>query len=321
MTLTSFNRKIDYLRLSITDKCNFRCRYCMPEEGIVFKDHQNMLRVEEMVRLLGIFRLCGVDKLRITGGEPLVSRSLLPLLEAIRPMNFQDIGITTNGQLLPEMSDDLLKAGIKRVNISLDSLDPEKFSWITRGGNIKATLQGMEAALKTGLDPVKINVVAVKGFNDDQFVDLALLAKDKPLHVRFIELMPIGSDPFWTEENYISNQETKEIISSSLGDLHPYHLKGNGPAEVFHIDDFQGTVGFISAISNHFCANCNRLRLTSDGKIYPCLHHQEYIDLFTPLRQGATDEEILQYIEKAVNEKPQKHLFGSQKRQMSSIGG
>lgn len=297
-----------------------RCRYCMPEKGISGIPHDNILRAEEIYRILALFEKIGINKLRITGGEPLISKILFPLLENIRPLGFKDISITTNGQLLPKLAAKLKAAGVSRVNISLDTLNPKRFHYITRGGSLENTLEGIEAALKAGLDPVKINIVAVKGFNDDEFLDLALLAKDKPLHIRFIELMPIGSNGFCVAENFIPSHEIRELLAP-LGNLEPAKIYGNGPAAIFRPSGFKGSIGFISAISNHFCADCNRLRLTSDGKLYPCLHHREYYDFFPLLRGNAPDEEIIALIEKAVAEKPLKHAFGSQTREMGTIGG
>ena len=320
MQLLSLGRKINYLRLSITDKCNLRCRYCMPEEGVKFKSHEEILRVEEMKRVLTIFSALGIKKLRITGGEPLVSKNLLPLLEEIRDLDFNDVSLTTNGQLLRQKAHLIKKAGVNRVNISLDSLNQERFSWITRGGNLSRTLDGIDAALLAKLNPVKVNTVVVRDYNFDEVVDIALLAKDKPVHVRFIELMPIGDDSLWTNYAFVSADEIFKKLAV-LGKLYPYKITGNGPAEVYTIKNFAGTIGFISAISKHFCNNCNRLRLTSDGKLYPCLHNDQYVDLFPSLRQNADDEEIISLILKAVEIKPPCHELGSQKRNMSSIGG
>ena len=320
MQLLSLGRKIDYLRLSITDKCNLRCRYCMPEEGVKFKSHEAILRVEEMKRVLTIFSALGINKLRITGGEPLVSKNLLPLLKEIEDIKFSDISLTTNGQLLRDKAQKIKASGVKRVNISLDSLKQERFSWITRGGNLSRTLDGIDAALDAGLNPVKVNTVVVREYNFDEVVDLALLAKDKPIHVRFIELMPIGADSLWSQSAFVPAEDIFKKLTV-LGKLYPYKITGNGPAEVYTIKDFAGTVGFITAISKHFCNQCNRLRLTSDGKLYPCLHNDHYVDLFPALRQNANDEEIITLILKAVEIKPPCHDLGSQKRNMSSIGG
>lgn len=320
MQLQSYGRKITYLRISITDKCNLRCRYCMPEEGVPHTPHDKILRAEELRRLTGIFCSVGITKIRITGGEPLVSRILLPFVSSLADLCLEDLSLTTNGQLLPQMAEQLKKAGINRVNISLDSLNPERFSWITRGGDLQKTLDGIDAALEAGLNPVKINTVMVRGYNDDEAIDIALLAKDRPLHIRFIEFMPLGEHMIWGPESYISRRETIEKIAS-LGTLTPRQVYGNGPAEVFTIPGFMGTIGFIDAMSGHFCSSCNRLRLTCDGRLYSCLHNQEYTDLLGPLRAGASDKELLGLIVKTTAEKPRSHNLGSQNREMNTIGG
>ena len=320
--LYSHGRRIDYLRLSITDKCNLRCLYCMPEEGLPDKGHVALLRVEEMLRLLGIFRLCGVDKLRITGGEPLVSRQLLPLLTAIAPLDFADIALTTNGQLLPQLAGQLHAHGVKRLNISLDTLNAERFARSTRGGRLEDTLAGIAAALEAGFHPVKVNCVLMRGLNESEIPDMARLAKDRPLSVRFIEFMPVGADSLWSEENFLPIARALEKLAA-LGELIPYkELHGNGPAEVFTIAGYKGSIGFIDAVSGHFCHSCNRLRLTADGLLYPCLHSVLHTDLLTPLRAGADDAELACLIERSVNEKPPLHEgWGAQGRKMNTIGG
>ena len=320
--LYSYGRRISYLRLSITDKCNLRCRYCMPEQGLPDKGHGALLRVEEMLRLLTLFRGLGVDKLRVTGGEPLVSRGLLPLLEAIAPLGFADTALTTNGQLLPRLAGQLKTRGVKRLNISLDTLDAERFAKITRGGRLQDTLVGIDAALKAGFHPLKVNCVLMRGINDSEITDIARLAEKRPLSVRFIEFMPVGPKSLWSEKNFMPIACAKKKLAA-LGELTPYEeLYGNGPAEVFTITGYKGSIGFIDAVSGHFCRNCNRLRLTADGLLYPCLHSDLHIDLLTTLRSGAKDAELTRLIEQAVNEKPPEHeAWGAQRRNMNTIGG
>ena len=320
--LYSHGRGISYLRLSITDKCNLRCRYCMPEDGLPDKGHEALLRVEEMRRLLSVFRAFGVDKLRITGGEPLISRQLLPLLAALTKLEFKDIALTTNGQLLPRLACQLKEHGVGRLNISLDTLDEERFAHITRGGRLQDTLDGIEAALKAGFHPVKVNCVLMRGLNDCEITDLARLAEKWPLSVRFIEFMPVGVDSLWSEKNFLPISAAKQKLAS-LGELIPYEeLQGNGPAAVFTIDGFAGSIGFIDAISGHFCQSCNRLRLTADGLLYPCLHSDLHADLLLPLRAGAADAELARLIEQAVSKKPPRHeAWGAQLRRMNRIGG
>ena len=320
--LYSHGRKISYLRLSITDKCNLRCRYCMPEEGLPNKGHAALLRVEEMLRLLTLFRGFGLDKLRITGGEPLVSRQLLPLLTAITPLDFADIALTTNGQLLPQLAGQLKTHGVSRLNISLDTLNKERFALLTRGGRLRNTLNGITAALKAGFEPVKVNCVLIRGLNDCEVEDIARLAEKRPLSVRFIEFMPVGKGSMWSEDNFLSIAEVKEKLAT-LGKLIPYQeLYGNGPAEVFTIDGYKGSIGFIDAVSGHFCHSCNRLRLTADGLLYPCLHSGLNTNLLTPLRAGADNVELARLIELAVSKKPPQHeAWGAQQRRMNTIGG
>jgi cyclic pyranopterin phosphate synthase len=294
----------------------------MPEQGLPDKSHAALLRVEEMRRLLGLFRAFSVDKVRITGGEPLVSRQLLPLLAAIGPLDFADIALTTNGQLLPQLAGQLKAHGVQRLNISLDTLNAERFAHITRGGRLQDTLAGIAAALEAGFQPVKVNCVLMRGFNDGEILNMALLAKDRPLSVRFIEFMPVGADSVWSEQNFLPIAAAKKALAA-LGELTPYQESyGNGPAEVFTIAGFAGSIGFINAVSGHFCHSCNRLRLTADGLLYPCLHSAHYADLLTPLRAGADDAELIRLIEQAVSEKPPQHeKWGAQLRKMNSIGG
>lgn len=320
MLTDKFHRKIDYLRISVTDKCNLRCRYCMPEEGVDLKSHQDILRWEEMQRMVQAFARLGIEKIRITGGEPLVRKGLLHFVDGLAPLKLRDISITTNGILLKKMAKDLQKVGISRVNVSLDSLDREKYSWITRGGDVNRVLEGIETALELGMGPVKVNTVVVRGFNDHEVAELALLSKNMPVHVRFIELMPVGMGSIWGKDSFVSTVETMERLRH-LGELKPAMIRGNGPAEVWQLDGFQGTVGFISAISQHFCARCNRVRLTADGRIYPCLHGDISVKCFDLLRNGSSDEELEKVILQALSLKPAHHHLGVQHRMMNAIGG
>ncbi|MDD4571171.1 MAG: GTP 3',8-cyclase MoaA [Clostridia bacterium] len=321
MLIDNWGRKIDYLRVSITDKCNLRCRYCMPEEGIPHLSHEKVLRVEEMTRIVGIVAKEGVDHIRITGGEPLVHKGIFSFIASLRDIGLTDLSLTTNGILLEQMAAKLKQAGIDRVNISLDTMDAERFSWITRGGDVQAVLRGVEAAMAAGLEPVKLNMVVVKSLNDNEVVGLSEMAKDKPLHIRFIELMPVGTDGIWSKENFVATADTMAKIEQAGYKLVPSKVRGNGPAEVYKVEGWQGTLGFIHAISGHFCAKCNRLRLTADGKIYPCLHSNTCVDIMTPLKEGATDAELLDIIKEAVNLKPERSSLGAQNHCMNSIGG
>jgi len=322
MLKDKFGREIYYLRVSITDRCNLRCRYCMPEEGVELAKHEEMLRTEEFQRLIRLFVGEGIKSVRVTGGEPLVRNDIVEFTRELAALPLKDLSMTTNGILLPKLAKDLKAAGLNRINISLDSLNPDRFHWITRRGHLSQVLEGIDAALEVGLDPVKINAVVTRGLNDDEVWDLAQLAKDRPLHVRFIELMPVGSEGTWGKQNYVSSAETKGIIEKEGGILVPANnVKGCGPAEIFAYDGWKGSIGFIHAVSAHFCARCNRLRLTGDGKLFPCLHSNLAVDIRTPMREGATDEELVKLFREAVELKPQRSKLGSQHNCMNSIGG
>ncbi len=331
----NYGRRIDYLRISLTDRCNLRCIYCMPEEGVPFKSHEDMLRIEEIADFARRAAQSGIRKVRLTGGEPLVRKGVVDLIREINEIpEIEDISLTTNGILLPKMAADLRDAGLTRVNISLDTLDPVQFSYVTRLGKIEDVFAGIDAALEYGFDPVKINAVAVRGLDQD-FFRFAKLSLDRPLHVRFIEYMPVGESSGctgtgWTEEDIIPASEIIErinegAIAAGIGTLEPLDDEdlpsGAGPAIYYRLPGAKGTVGFISAMSNHFCDSCNRLRLTADGKLRPCLFSDKEIDVMGAIR--ADDEEAVdQAIKEAIGIKPDEHHEerGTQRR-MSQIGG
>lgn len=331
----NYGRRIDYLRISLTDRCNLRCIYCMPEEGVPFKSHEDMLRIEEIADFARRAAQSGIRRVRLTGGEPLVRKGVVDLIREINEIpEIEDISLTTNGILLPKMAADLRDAGLTRVNISLDTLDPVQFSYVTRLGKIEDVFAGIDAALEYGFDPVKINAVAVRGLDQD-FFGFAKLSLDRPLHVRFIEYMPVGESSGctgagWTEEDIIPASEIIErinegAIAAGIGALEPLSDEdlpsGAGPAIYYRLPGAKGTVGFISAMSNHFCDSCNRLRLTADGKLRPCLFSDKEIDVVGPIR--ADDEEAVdRAIKEAIGIKPDEHHEerGTQRR-MSQIGG
>lgn len=320
-----FQRKIDYLRISITDRCNLRCRYCMPETGVPMKSHDEILSLEEIFQLVEIATLLGFTRFRLTGGEPLVRKGLVSLIKRISSLEgVEDISLTTNGVLLAAQAEELKKAGLNRVNISLDTLKEERFEYITRYNKFGQVLEGIDTAIKVGLNPVKINVVASKGFNDDEIVDFAHLTLEKPLHIRFIELMPIGESDATAKEQSIPTAEIKRIIGEQY-ELIPATLPGSGPAKYLQIPGAIGTIGFIGALSDHFCASCNRLRLTADGKLRPCLHKDLEYDLRGILRQGGSKDEIKAEFVKAIRNKPEEHTMNDdawgQERSMFQIGG
>ena len=330
-----FERTIDYMRISVTDRCNLRCIYCMPSRGLVPMEHKEILRYEEIVRILKIAVRVGVRKVRLTGGEPLARKDIPYLIKLIKSIEgIRDLSLTTNGILLARYADKLAEAGLDRVNISLDSLKPERYREITRGGDINAVFSGIEAAEKAGLDPVKINVVPIRGINDDEILDFALMTLKYPYQVRFIEFMPFGMPGVWKPERLIPSEETRSVVEH-IGPLTPVKLRKSGPARYFRFEGAAGVLGFISPLSNHFCGECNRLRLTADGKLRPCLFSETEIDLKSVLRSDAADAEIERLIRFSIEIKPEGHHMRIQNaefrrsanaqkgatRPMSRIGG
>jgi len=337
-----YNRKIEYLRISVTDRCNLRCIYCMPPEGIKPLRHEDILRFEEIERIVRYSIDWGIDKIRITGGEPLIRKGVVYLVEMLSNFKgIRDLSMTTNGVLLKDYARDLKNGGLQRINVSLDSLDANKFNRITKAGRLSLVLDGIEEALKRGLEPVKINIVVMKGINDDEILDFAKMSLSRPLHVRFIEYMPFcktriytnckakkeatktrtntnkeGTHPFEFVPTSIIRERLKE-----LGELIPAQVRGAGPAKSFRFEKSLGTIGFITPMSEHFCATCNRLRLTADGKLYPCLFSDYGVDIKTSLRTGAGYREIRELFEEALRNKPKKHSLRGNNQMMSKIGG
>ncbi|MFZ5648254.1 MAG: GTP 3',8-cyclase MoaA [Bacillota bacterium] len=320
-------REINYLRVSVTDRCNMRCVYCIPPGGVKILPHGEILRNEEFVRLIKAASLVGIRKIRLTGGEPLVRKGLVDLVAAINEIpEIDDIALTTNGALLPEMGKDLKRAGLRRVNISLDTLDPGLFRSITRNGDLNQAWRGIETALELGFSPVKINTVVMKGYNDHEIEEMAALTLKYPLHVRFIELMPVGASDAWALERHVPAARVREKIEAGLGKLESAHKPaGSGPARYLRLSGAPGTIGFISPLSDHFCQSCNRLRLTAEGMIRPCLHSAREWDAKGPLRRGAADQELAAIFRLAVAGKPDRHCmqggWRDEKRIMSQIGG
>lgn len=319
----SFQRPIDYLRISVTDRCNLRCVYCMPTEGIDLLAHEDVLSYEEIYRVASAAAELGIKKVRITGGEPLVRIGLSSLIGMLAQIDaIDDIALTTNGILLARYADELKTAGLRRVNISLDTLKPDKFRLITRGGDLDDVLEGIEAAGTAGLNPIKINVVVMAGSNDDELLDFSRKTVDEGWHVRFIEHMPFNSE--MASSSFVSVNEVRERLAS-LGELEPCTFKGNGPAKYYRLPKAKGTIGFITPVSEHFCFHCNRLRLTADGRLRPCLLSEQEIDLRQPLRQGISAEELKKLIKRAVDSKPRKHKLAEglvpRNRPFSQVGG
>ncbi|MFX4261093.1 GTP 3',8-cyclase MoaA [Pelotomaculum propionicicum] len=323
----TYRREINYLRVSVTDKCNLRCIYCLPPEGVKSIPHDEILRDEEFEAIVRAAALVGIRKIRLTGGEPLVRRGVEDLVRRFANIpGIDDITLTTNGILLPDHAAALKEAGVKRVNISLDTLKDDRYREVTRGGSLASAWKGIQAALDAGLHPVKLNTVVVRDFNDDEVESMARLTKKRPLHIRFIELMPIGTCNKWTEGRFVPAGEILDRINRRVGRLHPAKMaEGDGPAKYYRFEGALGTVGFITSMSEHFCENCNRLRLTSSGGLRPCLYDAREIDLKTPLRRGAGDREIADLIMEAVDLKPDRHHMDEgwtdKKRVMSQIGG
>ena len=324
----TFDRVINYLRISVTDRCNLRCVYCMPKKGISLIGHDDILRYEELLRIARIAVGGGIRKIRITGGEPLVRRGITGFIESLSGLaHLEEISLTTNGILLQAAAAPLRAAGLKRINISLDSLNPRKFTTITRGGSLQSVLDGIREAQAQGFEPIKINAVVMKGINDDEVLSFARLTMDRPIHIRFIELMPVNNRARWNHTHFISNDEIRTTIEACYGDLVSLASEqGAGPASMFQIKTACGKLGFISPLSNHFCATCNRLRLTADGQLRSCLFSDTETDLKTPLRTGCSDESLTSLIDRAVLAKPRQNRFIDATlkkctRTMSAIGG
>ncbi len=327
MLVDPYKRKINYLRISVTDRCNLRCRYCMPEEGIPLISHNEILTYEEILRIVNVFAKEGISKVRITGGEPLVRKGIVELISRLSKIEeLKDLSLTTNGILLKDFAHELKKAGLKRVNISLDSLKRERFLEITGRDGFERVWEGILEALKVGLSPIKINMVAIKGVNDDEIESFARLTIDLPLVVRYIEYMPSGNGDSWSEENIITVDQIKKRIENIVK-LNPIpHSELDGPAKRYRIEGALGEIGLIGAVSEHFCSDCNRLRLTPDGKIRTCLFSDNEIDLKEYIRNGATDEDLRQRLLIALKMKPERHhintnQFKKCQRNMSAIGG
>lgn len=315
-----FERTIDYMRISITDRCNLRCRYCMPE-GVELVSMGEILTYEEIERICQIAAAEGITKLKITGGEPLVRRGCVALVERLKAIpGIEQVTMTTNGVLLDDHAESLSKAGLDGINISLDSLNPEKYHWITGRDDLSKVKKGIDAALQSGLK-TKINVVLQKDVNASEWETLLGLAKENPLDVRFIEMMPIG---YGKKFEPVYNEELFQKLSEKYPELHQdFRIHGNGPARYYQLPGYMGSVGFISAIHGKFCDSCNRIRLTAQGELKPCLCYGQSYDLKKALRGEGEIREILQ---KAIYEKPKQHCFEqlseiTEEKRMVQIGG
>ena len=311
-------RKITYLRISVTDKCNLRCRYCMPAEGICKKSHADMLTEEEIITAAQAAAALGITKVRITGGEPLIKKNIVSICRRVAAVEgIEEVCLTTNGVLLPQLAKSLKDAGVKRLNLSLDTLDPEKFAYITRTGQLRDFQAGLEAALDAGFEKIKINAVLIGGFNDDEIERLAHLTMEYPVDMRFIELMPIQDHDEFGEEAYVPYSRVLE----RLPDAAPVDKDG-GVAKLYRLPGAKGNIGLISPISAHFCGECNRLRLTADGKLKPCLHAPDEYSI-----KGLDFDGMKAVMEQAIWNKPAWHgdldAINRSKagRNMNEIGG
>lgn len=313
-----FNRGITYLRLSVTDLCNLRCRYCMPEDGISKKQHAEMLSEDEMILAVEAAASLGIQKLRITGGEPLVKQNILSICRrAAAVEEIREVCITTNGLLLPTLAKPLRDAGVSRINLSLDTINAEKYAYITRRGTLNDALRGLEAALSAGFQQVKINSVLIGGFNDDEITALANLTKVYPVDVRFIELMPMYDSGEFCEDAYLPSAAVLKRLPEAV-----LQEQSGGVARLYRLPGAQGNIGLISPLSSHFCAQCNRLRLTADGKLKPCLHSADEVSI-----KGLSFDAMVEKFKEAIFLKPLRHatLSATQRseagRNMNQIGG
>lgn len=326
MALDRFGRFISYLRISLTDHCNLRCVYCMPEE-MIFRPNAELMQDDEVILFVRLFASLGFHKFRLTGGEPTIRANLVDLVRQItHTPGVRTVSMTTNGVLLSRLAYPLVEAGLQRVNISLDTLDPEKFNRLTRWGKLEDVWRGIQTAEAAGLSPVKINAVIVRGYNEMDVADLAKLTLDHPWQVRFIEMMPFAGATDLQRSQVVTTQEMQDRIEDIFG---PMEMVGNGEldgeARLFHLRDAQGDIGFISTVTKPFCAACNRARLTADGHLRLCLLREGEVDLLTPLRAGASQEELRQLILEGIWYKPWGHGLAEGviplNRVMSEIGG
>jgi GTP 3',8-cyclase len=320
-------RAIGDVRISVTDRCNFRCQYCMPAEGLPWLERSALLSYEEIERLVRLLAAMGVHDVRLTGGEPLVRKELWQLIERLAVIpEVEDLSLTTNGYLLTRQVDRLVAAGLKRINVSLDSLAPDRFFQLTRRDSLAQVLEGLEAAqAHPELRPIKVNVVALKDFTEDEVLRFAEFARQNPYEVRFIEFMPLDADRAWTRDKVLANAEIVRMIDE-VYPLEPVGRERHGTARRYRFADGEGEMGFISPVTEPFCGDCNRIRLTAEGELRTCLFSMTETDLRGPLRSGATDADLEQIIRDAVWRKELKHHvndpgFVQPARTMSRIGG
>jgi len=327
----TFGRRHNNLRISVTDRCNIRCFYCMPADNVEFMDRSELLTFEEIERFVRVAAGLGINKLRLTGGEPLVRRDLSELIRRVsRIEGIKDIGLTTNGILLADQASDLFAAGLSRINISLDALDPVRFKEVTRRDGYEKVLEGIEAARTTGFDPIKINAVSIRGLTEDQVVPFGRMARETGIEVRFIEFMPLDADNAWERDRVLFAREVRDRLEAEFGPLRPLgRTDPTAPASQFEFADGVGRVGFIASVSEPFCGNCNRFRLTADGKLRNCLFSLEETDIKQLLRDGDTaenEQRLVEAIAGSIHAKAEGHEINTSRfiqpdRPMYSIGG
>jgi cyclic pyranopterin phosphate synthase len=325
--IDGFSRPITYLRVSVTDKCNLRCVYCMPEGGLPWLRREEILTYEEIAAIVRAAASVGVRAVRLTGGEPLVRRDLSRLVAAIAAVDgIEDIALSTNGLLLAAQLGELVAAGLRRVNVSLDTLRADRFEGIARRPGLEAVLDGIDAAIRAGLGPIKVNCVVMRGRNDDELADFANLTRDRPIFVRFIEVMPVHENLELQRDTYVSSDEILARLAANH-ELHPVlGPSGNGPARYFAFAGAAGAIGVISPLSHDYCERCNRVRLTADGHLRLCLFGDHALDLRSPLRAGAGTAQIAALLRSAMLIKPERHHLrlgesASRMRAFSEIGG
>jgi GTP 3',8-cyclase len=323
-----WGREIRSVRVSVTDKCNFRCTYCMPAEGLEWLGRAEILTFEEIARLVRVLASLGVDEVRLTGGEPLVRRDLPKLVAMLAEIpGVRDLSLTTNGVLLDRLARPLVAAGLKRINVSLDSLSHVRFAELTRRDALDAVLRGLEEAERyPELRPIKVNCVAIKGFTEEEVPALAELARRKPYVVRFIEFMPLDADEMWREDQVLTGGEIRALIEERYGPLVELPAKASSTAKRYRFADGIGELGFVNPVSEPFCSSCDRIRLTADGQLRTCLFSRREWDLKTPLRDGSSDEQLVAALRNAVAHKELKHRINERgfvraSRSMSQIGG
>lgn len=322
----AYGRQMTYLRISLTDRCNFRCVYCMPATGMKFQPREELLSDEELLRLVGLFAASGFTKLRLTGGEPTIRPHVEDLIREMKKFpGIEEISMTTNGLLLPRMAADLRDAGLDRINVSIDTLNPLRFKFMTRGGRLDLVLAGIEEAERVGIGPIKLNTVVVRGQNEQEVIDMAALSIYKPWEVRFLEIMPMEGVGMVYDEGLVTTQETRARLEHHYGPLLPVDSNPSDPARLWQLPGARGTIGFISPVSEPFCQFCNRVRLTADGKLRLCLLRNDEIDFREEMRNGVPDEELLLRLRAGIWRKPWGHGLAEGDlnigRGMSQIGG